>query len=82
MNLLIIIICIFGIIKTSTIFKGLANAECSILRFISEVLDGESKNAFPKWGGIDNIIIMFESTTIQINSMNINNLKTSIGTNQ
>ena len=80
MNLLIIIICIFGIIKTSTIFKGLSNAECSILRFISEVLDGESKNAFPKWGGIDNIINMLGRTSNQINYIDNNDIISTIRT--
>ena len=69
MNLIIFIISILGIIKTNIIFVDLSNAECSILRFINEVINGELKNDFPKWGGIDNIINIFKQTKIKIRNM-------------
>ena len=69
LNFIIMVTCIAGLSKTNAIFKGLTNAECSILRFINEILDGETKNTLPKWGGIDDIINMFQNTIIQIEKM-------------
>ena len=68
--------CIAGLSKTNDIFKGLTNAECSILRFINEVLDGETKNTLPKWGGINGIINMFNKTISQIEEMGKDDTKT------
>ena len=75
-NLTILAICIAGLSTTNNIFKGLTNAECSILRFINEVLDGETKNTLPKWGGIDGIINIFHKTIIQIEKMAKDNTQT------
>ena len=69
MNLGVIIICILGLIKTDAIFTGLTNTECSILRFISEMLDGETKNTLPKWGGVASILSMFNNTVYKIEEM-------------
>ena len=75
MNILIIILCILGLLKTNDIFTGLTNTECSILRFINEVLEGETKSTLPKWGGIASIISMFENTVIEIEKMASNNVE-------
>ena len=75
-NFTILAICIAGLSTTNIIFKGLTNAECSILRFINEVLDGETKNALPKWGGINGIINMFNKTISQIEEMGKDDTKT------
>ena len=75
MNLGVIIICILGLIKTDKIFIGLTNTECSILRFISEMLDGETKNELPKWGGVASILGMFNNTIYRIEQMSRDSIK-------
>ena len=46
--------------------------------FISEILDGETKNVLPKWGGISGIIDIFNRTISQIEEMtNANTLSTT-----
>mgnify|MGYP006873039110 CR=1 FL=1 len=78
LNCIIMITCIAGLSKTNSIFRGITNTECSILRFINEVIDGETKNTLPRWGGIDSIINMFEKTIIQIKEMGKNENKNEI----
>lgn len=42
--------------QSNSIFVGLADTECSILKFIDQVLSGEGENApKPYWAGIDKI---------------------------
>ena len=60
---------ILGFVKLKPIFEGLSNTECSIVRFISEILDGETKNNLPKWGGVSEIINVFDRTVMQIDQM-------------
>ena len=45
---LVVAVCIYGLSKSNHIFIGVADTECSILKFIDEVLDGESKETKPK----------------------------------
>ena len=52
MNLSIIITSILALVNVNRIFVGISDTECSILRFINEVLDGESKTKYPRWGGV------------------------------
>ena len=66
LNLLFIASSIIGIIKIKPIFEGLSNTECSILRFINEAFEGESKENLPKWGGVAGIINIFNNTIYQI----------------
>ena len=68
-NFIFVICCILGLVNINPIFEGLTNTECSILRFISEILDGETKNVLPKWGGISGIIDIFNRTISQIEEM-------------
>jgi len=60
---------IIGFFKLNPIFEGLSNTECSIVRFISEILDGETKNNLPKWGGVSKIINVFDKTVTEIERM-------------
>ena len=60
---------IIGFFKLNPIFEGLSNTECSIVRFISEILDGETKNNLPKWGGVSKIINVFDETVTEIETM-------------
>ena len=69
MNIIVIICCIIGFVKTKSIFKGISNGECSILNFINEGIEGESKLTLPKWGGIFNIIDTLNNTIKEISKI-------------
>ena len=58
--------CLYGLAKSDSIFVGLADNECSLLRFVGEVLDGESKTETPKWGGIETLKNKLEATSAEI----------------
>ena len=55
MYALVVAVCIYGFSQSNHIFVGLADTECSILKFVDEVLEGESKDSLPKWAGIRGI---------------------------
>ena len=67
---LILGISVYGLSQSNSIFVGLADTECSILKFIGEVLNGETKETKPKWAGISGIKGLFEDTKTQINALN------------
>jgi len=64
---------VYGLSQSNSIFVGLADTECSILKFIDQVISGEGKNVRkPYWAGIDQIQnILTETKT------NIANVKAS-----
>ena len=68
-NALFLVICILGLSSVGPLFEDLADVECSVLRFITEILDGESKTVRPKWAGISGLIRIFENTINTINEM-------------
>ena len=65
---LAVAVCVYGLTQTNTIFTGLANTECSILRFFDEILYGEMKQTRPRWAGIEGInSILSELSTVITN---------------
>ena len=48
-------ICIYGLTQTNKIFVGIADTECSMLRFFEQILEGEIRNSTPRWPGIEGI---------------------------
>ena len=52
---LVVAVCIYGLTQANKIFVGLADTECSILKFFDQVLYGEMKQELPRWAGIRNI---------------------------
>ena len=54
---------------SNSVFVGFANTECSLLKFVGELLDGETKEELPKWIGIDNIQEIFSQTKDKINGL-------------
>ena len=52
---LVVAVSLYGLTQSKKIFVGLANTECSILKFFGQVLDGEIKEEKPKWAGISGI---------------------------
>ena len=52
---LVVAISVYGLAESNKIFKGLANTECSLLKFFDQVIDGEIKQSLPRWAGIEGI---------------------------
>jgi len=52
---LVVTVCIYGLTQSNKIFVGLANTECSILKFFGEALNGEAKQTLPSGAGINGI---------------------------
>jgi TolA-binding protein len=76
--LLVIAVSIFGLIKSNSIFKGLADTECSILQFCNEVIEGESIDQKPKWVGIQGINDLLNNVVGKITDLGettLNNLR-------
>ena len=71
---LAIIACIYGLSKSNKIFVGLANTECSVLKLLEQVVDGEVKTTTPRWIGISGINGLLSNLTKQINSTKQNAL--------
>ena len=81
MYALVVVICIYGLSQSNHIFIGLADTECSILKFFDEVLVGESKNTRPKWAGIEgirDILTNLNSDIVTMRTSTINTLDTKI----
>ena len=71
---LAIIACVYGLTKSHKIFVGLANTECSVLKLLEQVVDGEAKTTTPRWIGISGINGLLSNLTKQINSTKQNAL--------
>ena len=67
--LLVIAVCAFGLIKSNSIFIGLSDTECSILKFCNEVIEGESSDQKPKWIGIDGIYGLLDRVVDKIDEL-------------
>ena len=64
---------IYGLSQSNSIFVGLADTECSILKFVDQVLSGEGENApKPYWAGIDTIQNILAQTKTNIASAKTN----------
>ena len=68
-DLVIIICCVVGIFTSSKMFTGLADVECSLMKFISEINTGEKKNDTVRWVGFDEILKTFEKIKNKINKI-------------
>ena len=64
-----IAVCVYGLVQTNKIFTGLANTECSFLKFFDQVLDGEMKEDLPKWAGINSIRELLGEISTTISSL-------------
>ena len=80
-------ISVYGLSQSDSIFVGLADTECSILKFIDQVLSGEGKNApKPYWAGIDTIQEILRQTKASISNVkssysdNLSDAKSNIQT--
>ena len=78
---LVVAVCIYGLSQSNKIFEGIANTECSILKLLEQVLDGEIKQTTPRWIGISGINGLLDNLKTQINILKddaIDNLDTNI----
>jgi len=62
-------ICIYGLSQSNHIFVGLADTECSLLKFFDQILDGEMKKELPRWAGIETINGILDDITTQIDDL-------------
>jgi len=72
---IVFFVSIYGLSQSNSIFVGLADTECSLLKFVGDVLYGENKETTPKWGGIENIKYKLDQTSEEFK--NIKNLDLS-----
>ena len=77
-------ICIYGLTQSNSVFVGIADTECSMLKFFDQVLEGEIKDSLPRWAGIDGINRILDNINQQIKDLkdgtltNLNNQVISI----
>ena len=68
----IIITCITGIFSSNKMFTGLADVECSFMKFISEINIGENKQNDLRWLGFEEIIKIFDNIKEKVNEIKTN----------
>ena len=71
---LVVAVCVYGLSQSNHIFVGLADTECSILRFFGELIDGESKETKPKWAGMSGIQNILDDLDLTLNNIKTNSL--------
>ena len=59
-------VCLYGLIKSNSIFTGLSDTECSVLQLFNETIEGEGKSGKPKWVGINGITNIFDEINTKI----------------
>ena len=68
---LAIAVCVYGLTQANKIFVGLANTECSLLKFFDQVIDGEMKQETPRWAGINSITNLLTKINTTINDLSL-----------
>ena len=63
----IVFICFYGVIAAKESIIGFNNVACSLLKFVSDIIDGQSKNSYPKWVGIENLKNTFDGIKKNLN---------------
>ena len=66
---LVVAISIYGLAESNKIFEGIANTECSLLKFLEQVVDGEIKQTLPRWAGIEGIKTILDGMIHEITDM-------------
>ena len=66
---LVVAVCIYGLSQSNHIFVGLADTECSILRFFEEISEGEIKTEPPRWAGFEGISKILNGLSTEIGEM-------------
>ena len=68
---LVVAISIYGLVQANKIFVGLADTECSMLKFFDQVLQGEMKQTLPRWAGIEEIKTLLSNLKNTISDMGV-----------
>ena len=66
---IVALVCFYGLGKSNSLFVGIADTKCSILKFIDQVVDGESKENPPYWAGIDKINEILDRLSKKVEEM-------------
>ena len=69
---IVALISLYALVEEKKVFTGLADLECSILKFTDEVLEGENTPYPPFWAGIENIRNILGQITDKINTLKSN----------
>ena len=67
--LIVVLISIYSLAEKNKVFSGLANLECSVIKFTEEVINGEKSPYPPLWAGIDNIRTTLGKITEKIDAL-------------
>ena len=64
-NAVVLIACVYGLANSNKVFVGFANLECSVMKFIQEVTDGQTKkdNSTARWIGFEGIREVLNNVT-------------------
>ena len=68
-----VICAIYGLAVAKTLFKGFNATSCSLMKFVYDVIDGQSVEKKPKWIGVSGVQGILQQTSYEIN----NNLQVS-----
>ena len=79
--IIVSLISIYALIEQDKIFTGLADLECSVLKFTDEVLQGEKNPYPPFWSGITKIQKSLMDISAKITELKLNTI-TNLGTLQ
>ena len=73
---IVALISFYSLVEQKKVFSGLADFECSVLKFTDDVIEGETNKFPPFWAGIDKISSIlndFGTKTQELHSANILN---------
>ena len=69
---IVALICFYSLGKSNSIFYGMADTECSVLKSVDEVLYGETNQNPPFWGGIEGITDILDKLLGKIDVLKTN----------
>jgi len=67
---IVALICFYSLGKSNSIFYGVADTECSVLKSVDEVLYGETNPNPPFWGGIKGITEILDKLLEKVDEIN------------
>ncbi|MBR4260967.1 MAG: hypothetical protein IKQ33_03325, partial [Clostridia bacterium] len=73
---IVALVSFYGLTKSDSIFVGVADTECSILKLVDEVLVGETNTNPPYWAGIEGITDVLSKLSSKVDAMKENTVST------
>ena len=55
LDAVLVVSCIYGLANSNKVFVGISNTGCSVLKFMEEITNGETKQTGTRWSGIGDI---------------------------